>query len=174
MKNKIFVKIHLVMLAIVLCWVCASCGYRFTGGGELPGGIKSICIDLFENRTSETGLENVISNDLNYEVTRNGRVSLKDRDSADAVLSGVIRSMAVDAISHKGKSSIERRVKITVDLQLTGSDGSVLWVGRNISENEDYDVMDDKHGTEQNRSDAVEELSKRLSEKIYNSMGDDF
>ncbi len=170
-RNKMR-KLYLIILICLFTGV--ACGYKFTGGGELPSGIKSINIELFENRTSETGLEHVITNDLNYEVTRNGRVSLTDKESSDAVLTGTIRSLNVDSISHKGKSSIERRVKITVDMKLTSSAGKVLWSVQGVTEDEDYDVMDDKPDTEQNRSDAIEELSKRLAEKIYNRMADDF
>jgi hypothetical protein len=57
----------------------SSCGYRFVGSGSFPAGIKSVSIPILENRTSETGMENIITNDLIYEVTRDKKVALTHR-----------------------------------------------------------------------------------------------
>ncbi len=149
-----------------------SCGYNFTGGGDFPGAAKSVFIDFFENRTSETGLGNIITNDFIYEVTRMKKVALMSENRADTILSGVVRSMSIGSISyHESQSSSERRVVISVDLKLTDRDGRVLWFRNGISENEEYDVEgSDKYATERNRREAIEELSERLAEKIYNQM----
>ena len=153
----------------------SSCGYRFVGSGAFPAGIKSVCIPILENRTSETGVENILTNDLIYEVTRDKKVALTSRDKADALLSGVIKSMRIDTISRKGThSSLERRVRVTVDLKLTGPDGTVIWFAKDVSANEAYDVMPDKLATEQNRRDAISVLSKRLVERLYGRITGDF
>ncbi len=160
----------------VLCLLSlffSACGYRFTGGGSLPAGVKSIYIAMLENRTSETGAENIFTNDLIYEFTKNSEVASKDR--ADAYLSGTIKSMSIETISHRGThTSLERRVKIALDLKLTDTDGKVIWVAKDISENEEYDIMSDKLATEQNRRDAISALSKRLAETVYNRLTEDF
>ena len=44
--------------------VLTACGYRFTGGGDLPENVRKISVAVFENRTQETGLETVVTNDL--------------------------------------------------------------------------------------------------------------
>ena len=41
-----------------------GCGYRFSGGGRFPAGIKSVFVEVFENNTSETGIEQTFTNDL--------------------------------------------------------------------------------------------------------------
>ena len=164
------------IIFFVLCLLSlffSACGYRFTGGGSLPAGVKSIYIAMLENRTSETGAENIFTNDLIYEFTKNSAVASKDR--ADAYLSGTIKSMNIETISHRGThTSLERRVKIALDLKLTDTDGKVIWVAKDISENEEYDVMSDKLATEQKRRDAISALSKRLAEKVYNRLTEDF
>ena len=58
---------------IIISLFFSACGYRFAGSGNLPEGIQTIAIDIFKNRTTETGLENTITNDLIYEFTRKGR-----------------------------------------------------------------------------------------------------
>ena len=167
-RNNIWIVFALLMFS-------SACGYRFAGSGSFPAGIKSVRISILENRTSETGMENIITNDLIYEVTRDKKVALTSMDKADALLSGVIKSMSIETISRTGThSSLERRVTVTVDLKLTGPDGRVIWSARGVSANEAYDVMSDKLATEQNRRDAISVLSKRLAEKVYNRITADF
>ena len=159
----------------ILCFLAflSACGYRFAGGGSLPSGIKSVCVTMLANRTSETGVENTFTNDLIYEFTRNGKIASIDK--ADALLSGVIRSMSIETISHRGAhTSSERRVTFTLDLKLTDNEGRIIWSAKGVSGNEAYDVESDKLSTEQNRSKAISTLSTRLAEKVYNSLTEDF
>ena len=160
-----------IFIAIFL----TTCGYRFAGGGELPGGVKTIAIDMLQNRTTETGLENIVTNDLIYEFIRKGRTVEKNLKKADAVLSGVIASSRITTISRQAQqSALERQITITVNLKLTRSDGSVIWSVSGISDYEAYNVSADKQVTEMNKRQAIETLSKRLAEKIQNRMTENF
>ena len=171
-----FFKGKIVWIVFAILWFLAflsACGYRFAGGGTLPSGIKSVCVTILENRTSEIGVENTFTNDLIYEFTRNGKIASIDK--ADALLSGVIRSMSIETISHRGAhTSRERRVTFTLDLKLTENDGRIIWSAKGVSGNEAYDVESDKLKTEQNRRNAISTLSERLAEKVYNSLTEDF
>lgn len=141
----------------------------------MPEGIKSLFIKILENRTSETGAENIFTNDLIYEVTSHRNVVLAGEGSADGILSGIIKSMRIDAISHRDTySSLERRVIISIDLKLTDQTGRAIWSAKDISENEDYIVSSDKQTTERHRREAIIILSKRLAEKVYNRLTDNF
>ena len=171
-----FFKGKIVWILFAILWFLAflsACGYRFAGGGTLPSGIKSVCVTILENRTSEIGVENTFTSDLIYEFTRNGKIASIDK--ADALLSGVIRSMSIETISRSGAhTSLERRVKFTLDLKLTDKDGRIIWSAKGVSGNEAYDVESDKLKTEQNRRSAISTLSTRLAEKVYNSLTEDF
>ncbi len=46
-------------ITLLACLFLAACGYHFSGGGQLPGDISTISVEVFENRTIETGLERV-------------------------------------------------------------------------------------------------------------------
>ena len=161
---------------IILLWfLFSACGYQFTGGGSFPSGITSISIEMFENRTSETGVENIITNDLIYEFTIHEQVVVTGSDKADAILTGVVKSISERTISHKGEyTSDERRVKLKLDLQLTDKSGGVIWSAKDISDNEAYKVSSTKQVTERNKKVAIKRLSKRLAENIYNSLTADF
>ncbi len=164
-----------IWIIFLFLMIVSACGYKFTGGGSFPAGIKSICVVTLENRTSETGAENIFTNDIIYEVTRDNKVVLTSKDKAEALLSGIIKSMSIQTISHKGThSSLERRVTITVDVTLTDPNGTVIWSANDVSANEAYDVMSDKLATEQKKRNAISALSKRLAEKLYARITDDF
>ena len=175
--KMLFLKRRNIWIILFLPIFFSACGYRFTGGGSFPAGIKSICVVTLENRTSETGAENIFTNDLIYEVTRDNKVVLTSKDKAEALLSGIIQSMSIETISRKGAHSslsLERRVTITVDVKLTDPNGKVIWYASDVSANEAYDVMSDKLATEQKRKGAISALSKRLAEKLYARITDDF
>jgi outer membrane lipopolysaccharide assembly protein LptE/RlpB len=161
---------------ILVLWVFFSaCGYRFAGSGGLPAGIKTMSITIFENQSVVTGLENTVTNDLIYEVTRSKGVVLVRKDKAEADLSGVIVSTQTGAISHRDVgTSTERRVTVTLNLKLTNTSGRIIWSAKGVAESEAYVVEDDKQGTEQNRKDALSKASKRLAEKVYNRLTENF
>ncbi len=169
------IKRKALWIILVLWVVFSACGYRFAGSGSFPAGIKTISITIFENRTAETGLENIVTNDLIYEVTRSRGAALIRKDKAEANLSGVIVSTQTGSISRSSVDiSTERRVTLTLNLKLTNTSGIIIWSANGVAESEAYVVEGDKQGTEQNRQDAISKASKRLAENIYNRLTEDF
>lgn len=155
--------------------VCA-CGYRFPGGGEIPGGIKNVSIPLFINRTNEVGLENIITNDLTNEFIIRRKEALADDDQmADGILRGEIVSVQTRTISQTGAGgSVEREVIVRVDLRLSDSADQIKWVSRNIAARETYYVGGNSVETDLRRFVAIEELSTRLAENIFNRLTENF
>lgn len=159
-------------------WLVVSlitgCGYRFSGGGTLPRDVKHVFVAMLENRSEETGIESILSNDLIYEFSRSGTLA-KGKHHADAQLTGVIDVVTKGTISRISiNTSLERRVSLIISFRLTGKDGEVLWSARRMSENEVYLVEQDKETTEHNRRLAIQRLSKRLAEKVYQRLTDNF
>jgi hypothetical protein len=158
---------------LILCLLVPGCGYRFSENTRLPGGIRHICVATLENRSGEIGAESIITNDLIYEMSRNG--ILGQSDNADAFLSGVIRSVSIDAVSHRGiNTSLQRRIRLTIDLSLKDAAGKILWTKNGVWANEAYNVMSDKSATEWNKRAAISVLSKRLAENAYHELTDNF
>ena len=78
-------------------------------------------------------------------------------------------------IAHTGTSTAsQRRVTISLDMQLKRPDGSVLWSRNGLTDYEAYDVAAAKSQTELNRKSAIEKVSKRLAESVYKGITDDF
>jgi outer membrane lipopolysaccharide assembly protein LptE/RlpB len=174
------------MMRIQYIWIVAggliaailtACGYHFAGGGSFPAGVTRIFISMLENRTTETGVERVFTNDLIYEFTRSRKESLaKDRASANGILTGTISRLAVQNISRTSVSqATERRVTGTLNLRLESPDGRLLWKSGEIIEREAYDVdSENKTATDQNKADAIAELSKKMAESAFSRLTDDF
>jgi len=172
MKKK---RLILICLGIVSFLLLHACGYRLYGGGDLPGGIKTIYVEVLENNTSESSIETIFTNDIISEFIRFRKVTLTSRETAQGILTGTIRSMRLNTLSRKSANSVsERLVTITVDLVLKDQEGRLLWLGKGITEYEAYDVLSDKQSTEQNRRIAIEDLSNRLSEVIYHRLTSGF
>lgn len=165
---------------IIVAWLLAAtllagCGYRFAGGGSLPENVRRVSVAILENRTAETGLENTLTNDLIYEMTRSRQAEVTGADRAQARVSGTIRSVSATTVTHSDlNTSQERRVTVVVDLEMTRSDGQKIWQRQGITANETFDVGADKITTERNRQEALKTLSKRLAERLYTSMTDRF
>ena len=160
-------------LIVVLIFFTA-CSYRFAGEGRLPGDIRTVYVDVLDNRTEETGAENIFTADLRYEFVRNDLTA--KREAAEGILSGIIQAMRVETISRAGQNvSLERRVTAFLDLKLHNREGKLIWSVNRISASEAYDVTaQDKTAIDFNKRAAINQLSKKLAELIYYRMLDDF
>ncbi len=168
---------RIVCLTAVLVTVISACGYHFAGGGSLPAGVSQVFIPMFENRSSETGVESRFTNDLLFEFTRHRKESIaSDRSSADGILNGTIASLFVDNVSMATVSvAVERRVTCVMRLQMVSPDGRIVWASGNIVESHAYSVADgNKTATDQNKSDAIAVVSKKVAETAFNRLTDDF
>jgi hypothetical protein len=162
------------IIAILLLTLFA-CGYRFSGGGALPGGVQRIAVGVFDNPSGETGLESILSNEIIYEITRNGKEFTRKSEAADAILSGSVVEVCTWSVPRKSVHNVqERRVSVTVSLELTDPKGRMLWQISALSENEEYEVADAEGVTEQNKRAAIRKLSKRMAEKAYCQMTENF
>jgi outer membrane lipopolysaccharide assembly protein LptE/RlpB len=158
--------------------VVSACGYRFAGQGQFPKGVERIFIEVFENRTSKTGIERVVTNQVVFEFTRQRQQSLAaDTQNADAILKGVIRRIRTQTISRVGTEvASEREIIMTVDLRLVKQDkGETIWVAKGITDRQVYDVSEEsKLETDRNEGFALARLSERMSERIFSRLTNDF
>lgn len=160
---------------IILGLFFSACGYRFSGTGNLPADVQSVSIEILENRTIETMLGDMVTNDLIYEFVRNGQTVQRNKKEADAVLTGVIEEEFIRTISRQGQlNPIQRRVGITVSLKLTDRDGKVIWEASGVTGSEAYDVGANNELTRINKRAALKIISQRLSEDVYNRLTEKF
>ncbi|MCF8110279.1 MAG: hypothetical protein K9J85_02215 [Desulfobacteraceae bacterium] len=163
-----------ILLACCIAYL-AACGYRFSGAGKLPGNFEKLAVETFKNRSGETGIESIITNDITNEFNRAAKATISNRQEAGAVLTGVIKSAKSSTISHiSSHTTAERRITVTVDVKLLDPAGKVLWSANDISASEEYEASGNKLATEQRKKSAIARLSTRLAERIYYRMTDNF
>jgi outer membrane lipopolysaccharide assembly protein LptE/RlpB len=169
-------KRRLGAIILLITWLCTACGYRFAGQGGFPGDTERLFVKVLENKTQETGVENILTAALLNELTLRKTDGLAGGiDDADVVLSGAVDLVSIKTISESEPDvADERRVTLSVDLKLTKKDGSVVWAARNLSDSEEYFVNTDPERTDASRRDAIRVLSKRIAEKAVNRFSDDF
>jgi outer membrane lipopolysaccharide assembly protein LptE/RlpB len=153
-----------------------GCGYRLAGRGELPGNVQSVAVKMLENRSSETGVETLMTNALINELNRRRRGSVVAPDQADAVLTGTIESLSWDTVAHIGvNTAAQRKVYATMSLTLTDRSGHVVWRRTGLSGSQAYTVVDgNKTATEINRRQAVAILAEQVAENVYRRLTDNF
>jgi outer membrane lipopolysaccharide assembly protein LptE/RlpB len=154
----------------------AACGYRFQGGAVLPAQARYLHVEIFQNRTNQGGLEALVTNALVFEFTRRSdTVIASDPSTADLRMRGVIRSLDLQTISTRARGSAgERRVTLTLDVQLVNADGQVVWEAKELSDNDAYPVTDDKFENEHRERQTAALVASRIAERILNRFTDDF
>ena len=173
-------KLYSCKLALaVVCLIVFSllgCGYHFAGtGGQAPGDIKSIAIDVLQNNTAQIGLESVFTNAILNEFIRWKRLPIKPRKEAEGVLGGSIAKIQIREISHvDSNKTLTSRVTITLKLNLKRVEtDEVLWK-KDYSYYEEYVETDNPLDTALLRRRAANQIAKYLAEKIYIDMFEEF
>jgi outer membrane lipopolysaccharide assembly protein LptE/RlpB len=163
-------------LAVMLLLIVA-CGYGFPGsGGKLPGGVSSIYIENFDNRTVELAIENLFTSSfITIFRQRNKNLIAREPQSADAVFKGVVASESISTIvATQAQTAQERRVTMGLNLKLIDQKGKVLWAADGVSDNEAYPVTADNEETELNKRAAIGVLSQRIAQRVYNQLTANF
>lgn len=157
-----------LLLAALL--LLGGCGYHLPGrSSNLPSDVQSLYIELFSNRTTEPFLENSITDSVIARFARNRPLRLVEkRDSADAVLSGVVTAYGTSPISYDRNDVItEYRSTLTIAVTLRqASDDRILWKG-SIDWSEEYPANLDKGVQEDNEAVAIAVIADRLAQELY-------
>lgn len=165
-------------LAALVLWLSAvwGCGYGVAGRGPLPGGVQNIAVQVLENRSAETGVEIQVTNALINELNRRRQGTVTGTQRAGATLRGAIESISWATLARRGSNTAaERRVYATISLELKRRDGSTIWKRSGLTAEQAYTVVDgDKQATENNRRQAIGELSQRIAEVVYRRLTDNF
>jgi len=166
-KIRRFVLIFFLFLSLPAGW---SCGYRFQGmGTPLDPEIHSIAIPIVGNRTAQTGIESEVTRALVDKFTSTKRLSVTSQNTADALLTGTVRGFVTLPISITSGQQVTTGYRATLTLEVTfqrKADGKVFWK-ETISEWRNYPVVVDLAVTENNKREAISQISVLLAERIH-------
>ena len=131
-----------MVIGIVLASVGGGCGYQFSTTGEgFPKDVRTVFVAPFVDTTRDVGIDREITSALRSEFRRRGEIRLADRlEDADAIITGVVRSLATRVVSvNKNDEVLQYEVALVVDLSLRRrSPDELLWRTQGIRLVETY------------------------------------
>lgn len=175
MKNKLAV--------LMIFYLFTSCGYTLQGGGKLPGNVKTVSVELFKNKSSQSSAEVIFANALIEELMRSSNVKVLENsvdqnyqvDRADAIISGTINSISFDALARTSVDSVYKRgVRAVVNIEMKSRSGEVLFSVNNFKESESYTVSKDNTVDEAVVNSAVDKIARSVARRFVSQMTDDF
>jgi len=141
--------------------VIASCGpYSFNPGGR--GGLSSIAVPLFENRTAEYGIRELLTEGVIDRFVRDGSLKVLNERLADAVLRGAVVGYQSDPYNYDaGEIVSEYRVTITVNVRVEDPvKRNVVWEEEAMSQWGLYEASTETEDDGKRR--AVEKLAEDI------------
>jgi len=154
-----------------------GCGYHFAGtGGQAPGDIQSIAVNVLGNQTAEIGIETIFTNAILNEFIRWKRLPVKPLNEAEAVLGGSVARIKTQTASHLTRSrTLETRVIVTLSLTLTRVDtDEVLWQNKKLSYHDEYVEAANALNTNRLRREAFRRIAEFLAERIHRDLFEEF
>lgn len=165
-------------MAVAALGLLVGCGYQFAGSGSLPAGVSQVFIPVMQNRSAETGVEQIFTNDLIDEFTRRRKESLAiSRASADGILLGTVVSLNVINIARSTVSTATaRRLVAQVSLRLEAPDGRLLWSSGAIVDQQTFEVTvgQDRTALDLRKGEAIVAVSRKIAESAFFRLTDDF
>ena len=163
-------KTRFLMVVLALC-LSAGCGYRVPGGGDAWVGQqgRTLCVELFANRTIEPYLDSVMTEEMAIQLSRSRLVELvENRKGADLLLGGEVTAFESRVAAYGAKDQIsEYRASMTVKARLIRREsGAVLWQDE-ITRSETYPALDDKSLQQEGESLAGRVVARRIAEDLH-------
>jgi len=162
-----FFLIFSLLASLLAGW---GCGYRFQGRGTpLDPEIHSIAIPIVGNRTAQTGIESEVTRALVEKFTSTKRLSVTTQNTADSLLIGTVRGFLTLPISITSGQQVTTGYRATLTLEISfqrKADGKVFWK-ETISEWRNYPVLADLAATENNKREAISQISVLLAERVH-------
>ena len=164
-----------VLLLIVLLFMPAGCGYRFSPGGEwIDSRLQTVFVDNLVNSTSEPFIEIYLRNGFEDQFRKSSRFRLTgSKDTADLILQGTIIALSVPPVAYdRYDKAQEGRAVMTVNLLFEERDArKKIWAVSNFSGNETYRIdQANPNATSVSKTAALQKLSNDMAEKAFRNL----
>lgn len=140
-----------ILPLLVLVGACRPPGYGFAGGG-LPGHIRTMAIQPFDNETPTPELQKELVEAMRRELQPRLGVRDAPEERADAVLRGVVRTYDVDVpVGYSANPAqavtSRRKLQITLDVQIVDqTTGKTIWEKKGLRAEGEYAERDEVGG----------------------------
>lgn len=139
----------------------------------MPGGVESLAIPMFENRTAKPDIES----DLTSAFVSEFVTTVPVEGSAGHAMYGVIKSYDLKPVSYT-ESDINQEYRLTVVLALTivnKSSGKIIWREEHVTDYEDFTVnINDVSETTEREKAALRKLARDTARLVKERMIEGF
>lgn len=172
---------RLLMVAVVSA---SACGYSLAGRGTfLPDYIKIIGVPNFTNSTTTFNLDQIVTTQVRQEFQNRGsRFRVQPDAAGDAVLTGTIVGLALQAAAFNDKQQATRYVVIvTASVEFKDTHANkVIWSNPSLQFREEYDISSNTSATSdvnqffgQNTT-ALTRLAQNFAKSVVTSILENF
>ncbi|MFZ5439693.1 MAG: LPS assembly lipoprotein LptE [Myxococcota bacterium] len=145
-------------LLVVSVALAAGCGYRFTApGSELVGGLRSVHVPMFDNRTAEPGAELVFTRAARAQLERAGRLG---DANAEGTLVGSIVAVSGGPFLSSAAFGRQPVFRLNVTVSLSVVKGGVTLASTTVTSSEEFPSGADPLLTESNRGTALQRAAE--------------
>ncbi len=161
----------------LVCLLVSGCGYHFPGAGTgLGPDIHSVAIPILANRTLQSGIETEVTRALVDRFTSARRLEVTTKSSADSLLTGTVKTVDNYPVALSGsiQAAVQYRLTLVVEMTFVRQrDGKILWKGE-MSDWRIYNVDASLAATENNKQEAIRQISTLLAEKVCSVILENF
>jgi len=158
-------------LALIIAFLLNGCSfYSFKGQGI--GGIKTIAIDSFDNRTTEFGIREKLTDAILTRLLSDRTLTVGSPRTADAVLTGSLVSVNDHPLTYQAAETVtEYQVVITIEAKLLKQGAAEpLWQGR-ISGEGNYPYTT---GSTTDRQNGIDTAIDKIVQDLLNRLTSDW
>jgi len=170
------VTFHLSLLLALM----SACGYRVTGPAiaGLPPQAKTIAIPTFQNQTFQLKIEQKLTAAVIHEfLTRTSYRVQSDPEGSDAILEGIVTSIASGSIVYNPNTGQTTKVLIYVGVRVSLLDSKTrkpLYGPTNLNFKEPYEVSTDPATYFAENSPALDRLSRDVASSLVSTITENF
>jgi hypothetical protein len=153
-----------VLLALSL----SSCGVYSTNPGSLPGHIKTLAVPAFENKTTQVGLDEEITQAVISRFVDDNHLKIVAESDANAVLTGSVVGYSNTVFGFTGREQAqEYRVQITIAVRLMDKvKNRELWRDDNMVKTQNYYVVSVPGQQPQDEVSGRQEAVRKIADEI--------
>jgi len=159
--------IHLILPLLFI--IGMSCGYYSFSGSTLPSHIQTVAVPMFENKTSEFGVREDMTDALIIKFTQDNTLKVLDRRSADSIVMGTIVNIREQAGAYTAQEQVNE-IRVYVSVQAKFEDikkRKVIWE-ESITQWGTYNPNGSPGDEGSTRQDGIAEAMEKIVDDIFN------
>jgi hypothetical protein len=154
-----------LLAAFQLALGSAACGPYSFSGSALPSHIKTVVVPIFEDRTAEFGIKEMLTDAIIERITQDNTLKIADRRNADSMLDGAVLRVEDRAGAYERSERVQE-TKVFVTARIRFEDlrkNKVMWE----DEIEQWGTYDPAGGEAARRA-AIEEALRKIADEVLN------